>query len=102
MTAPYQPPAPAPGAQQNTLGLISMILGIVSIPLSCCLGGGILFGAGAIVLGYLGKQKVTQGVANNAGQAKAGLICGIVGVALSLLWLVLTVALNVGLPTYGY
>jgi hypothetical protein len=89
LTAPYQPPAPAGGQPQNTLGLISMIVGIISIPLGCCFGSGLLFGAGAIVLSILGKQKVQQGLANNEGQVKAGLITGIVGAGLSLLWVLL-------------
>ena len=76
-----------------------MIVGIISIPLSCCFGAGILFGAGAIVLSVLGKQKVDQGVANNPGQVKAGLITGIVGAGLGVLWIILTVALNVALPS---
>jgi hypothetical protein len=92
----------APAAPNNTLGLISMILGIVAIVLSCCFGAGIIFGAVAAVLGYLGKQKVAQGQATNPGQAQAGFITGIVAVGLSLLWIVFTIVLNVSfLPSYG-
>jgi len=40
------------------------------------------------VLGYLGKQKAAQGLANNGGQANAGFITGIVGAAISLLWII--------------
>lgn len=60
---------------------------------------GIPVGIGGAVTGYLGRQKAAQGQANNAGQAKAGLICGAVGVGLGILAVVLSVALNVGLPT---
>jgi hypothetical protein len=94
VSAPYQPPAPAPGGQpQNTLGLISLILGIISIPLGCC-GAGIVFGGAAIVLGVLGKQKVAQGLANNGPQAQWGIITGIIGAALSLLWIIGIFVLN--------
>jgi len=95
----YGPPGYGPPAQpQNTLGLVAMILGILSIPLSCCRGIGLVFGIAAIVLGHLGKQKVAQGLANNRSQAQAGFICGIVGAGLALLLIVLVVLLNVNVP----
>lgn len=101
MTAPYQPPAPTAGGQpQNTLGLISLIVGIISIPLGCC-GAGLLFGGAAAVMGYLGKQKAAQGLATNGGQAQAGFITGIVGAGLSLIWIVMIFVLNVSfLPNW--
>lgn len=95
----YGPPGYGPPAQpQNTLGLVSMILGIISIPLACCRGIGLIFGIAAIVLGYLGKQKVAQGLANNGSQAQTGFICGIVGAGLGILLIILTVILSVNLP----
>ncbi|MFI6066475.1 DUF4190 domain-containing protein [Micromonospora sp. NPDC051227] len=98
---PTYPNAGYPQAQgqNNTLGLVSMILGIASIPLVCCLYLGIPVGIAGIVTGYLAKQKVAQGQANNAGQAKAGLICGAVGVGLGILLLILSVVAQVNLPT---
>ncbi|MEG3634908.1 DUF4190 domain-containing protein [Micromonospora palythoicola] len=94
--APMYPNAGFTGAQgqQNTLGLVAMILGIASIPLSCCYLG-IPLGLAALVTGWLGKQKADQGLAGNSGQALAGLICGAVGLLLGLLQIVV-VALNVG------
>lgn len=88
----------APQGQQNTLGLVSMILGIASIPLGCCLYLGLPLGIAAVVTGWLGKQKADQGLASNAGQAKAGLICGAIGAGLTLLLIVLAVVANVTLP----
>jgi hypothetical protein len=86
---PSYSPVPAGGqANQNYFGLIGLILGIASIPLACCFGSGLVFGAAGAVLGYLGKQKAAQGLANNGGQANAGFITGIVGAALSLLWVI--------------
>jgi uncharacterized membrane protein len=88
LTAPYPPPGPPAGGQQNnTFGLVSMILGIVAIPLVCCFWLGVPLGIGAGVLGFLGKQKADQGLANNRGQALAGLICGGVAVVLGILLL---------------
>ncbi|MER7890431.1 hypothetical protein ABTX15_11455 [Micromonospora sp. NPDC094482] len=97
--APTYPNAGYPQAQgqNNTLGLVSMILGIASIPLACCLFLGIPAGIAAVVTGYLGKQKADQGLANNAGQAKAGLICGAVGAGLGILVLILNL-IGMSLP----
>ncbi|MDO3702469.1 hypothetical protein Q3W71_12365 [Micromonospora sp. C28SCA-DRY-2] len=99
--APTYPSAgyPQSQGQQNTLGLVSLILGIASIPLVCCFYLGIPVGIAAVVTGYLGKQKATQGLASNAGQAKAGLICGAVGAGLGILLIILGVVANVALPT---
>jgi hypothetical protein len=75
-----------------------MILGIVAIVLGCCPFSwflGIPVGIAAVVLGVLGKQKADRGEATNKGQAQAGLICGIVGAVVSLLYIVLVVVLNV-------
>ncbi|MEE6263312.1 DUF4190 domain-containing protein [Plantactinospora sonchi] len=72
------------GGRDNTFGLISMILGIISLPiLLCCSPLSIIGGVAAIVLGILGRGKASRGEASNPGQALAGLICGAVAVALS-------------------
>ncbi|MBM0235707.1 DUF4190 domain-containing protein [Micromonospora sp. STR1_7] len=99
--APTYPNAGYPQAQgqNNTLGLVSLILGIASIPLVCCLYLGIPVGIAGVVTGYLARQKVAQGQANNAGQAKAGLICGAVGVGLGILLFIVAVVAQVNLPT---
>ncbi|NLU76976.1 hypothetical protein HCA58_00920 [Micromonospora sp. HNM0581] len=85
--------------QQNTLGLIAMILGIASIPLSCC-HLGIPLGVAALVTGWLGRQKADQGLAGNSGQAITGLVCGAVGLLLGLLQIVAAV-LELGLSLYS-
>ncbi|WP_329014627.1 hypothetical protein OG271_06865 [Micromonospora rifamycinica] len=90
---------PAPQGQQNTLGLVSLILGIASIPLVCCAFLGIPVGIGAAVTGWLGMQKANQGLASNGGQAKAGLICGAVAVGLGLLLVLLNLVGSFTLPT---
>jgi hypothetical protein len=93
----YGPPAQS--GQNNTLGLVSMILGIVAIPTICCFYLGVPLGIAAIVLGYLGKQKAEQGLASNRGQAMAGLICGAVAVGLAILLIILSVLVsNLDLP----
>src|SRR3954453_1975211 len=94
---PYGAPPPGyggqpggPGPNNNTQGLVGMILGIASIPLLCCLYLGLPVGIAAVVLSYLGLNKVKAGVATNRGQALAGLICGAVAIVLGIIGLIVS------------
>ena len=66
------------------MAIASLVLGIVSIVVAVFGFSfqwvGILLGIVGIILGVLGKKDPAQ-----AGLAKAGMICSIIGVALSLL-----------------
>jgi hypothetical protein len=89
--AGYQVPgygAPNP-TSANALGIVSLVLGILSIPLGCCSFFGLIMPIPAIVCGVLGIRKASQGQANNKGLAIAGLICGIVGLIISLTFITL-------------
>jgi hypothetical protein len=95
----------APAApQNNTLGLIALIVGILSIvPLAlCCPLLGVPAGIAAIVLGIQGQKKADQGLASNRGQARAGFITGIVGVVLSIVNFIASLALNFNAPGPGF
>jgi hypothetical protein len=80
----YGPPG-VPPQPNNTLGLVGMILGIVSIPVACCAIVGLLTGGAGVVLGSMGLRKVAAGQATNRGQALAAVICGAVGLVLSII-----------------
>lgn len=81
--SPYQPYAtPFP---KNSLGVWSLVLGIVSVAM--CLG--LLSGIPAIIVGHKARQAVREGQADNDGLALAGIITGWVGTALvTLFWIV--------------
>lgn len=82
------PPRP-PGAPfrpyNNTVGLLSMIFGIVSLPLMFCCYIGLPLGIAAVIMGGIGVKKVGDGQANNRGQAIAGMVCGGIAICLTLL-----------------
>jgi Domain of unknown function (DUF4190) len=90
----YPPPPPPPpsggmggGAavpQQNQKALWAMISGIVS--LLCC---GIILGVVAIVLSMQAKKEIAAsgGSQSGDGMAQAGLITGIIGIVLSIVWI---------------
>jgi len=84
----YPPPPPPPGAApQNGMGTAALVMGIVQF---FCLGtiGSIL----AVVFGKIGMNKADQGLATNRGSAKAGFILGIIGLVLSALVLIGSIA----------
>jgi hypothetical protein len=85
----------APPAQNNTLGLVGMILGILSIPFALCYPLlGILLGIGGGVTGGLGFKKANEGQASNRGMALAGLICGAVGIVVGIVFWIASAAIN--------
>lgn len=89
------PPIKAQGANQ-TLPLISLITGIVSIP--CCYIGFIV-GAVALVTGFLGMGNIKKNpnMYGGKGLAMAGMITGGIGVAIWLLyWLFILLIVGAG------
>lgn len=67
--------------ESNTLSVLSLILGILSIAAICCCGSSLLFGAAAIVLALVRRKK--RGSMD--GMAIAGLVMGIIGAFCGLL-----------------
>lgn len=65
-------------AQNNGLAITSMVLGIVSIPLTFCYGSGILFGIAAFVTGLIARRQIkdSAGTQSGDGMALAGMIMG--------------------------
>jgi len=85
------PGSPVPGAApQNGMGTAALVMGILQF---FCLGtvGSIL----AIVFGKIGMNKADQGLATNRGAAKAGFILGIIGIALTVVGLIVAVTAGV-------
>lgn len=90
------PPPPPPGSEgfgyatprTNQKAQWSMILGIVSV--TCC-GIGVVAGIAALVLGNSARKEIeaSRGAQAGAGMAQAGVILGGIGIAISLLLLIL-------------
>lgn len=91
----YQVPPP----QKSTgLAIGSLICGIASIAVFCIWWLSIPLGVIAVVLAVMARKAIARGEASGDGMAKAGLICGIVGAALSILVTLLALA---GLSMFG-
>jgi Domain of unknown function (DUF4190) len=86
---PMMPMQLATRGQNNTLGLLAMIFGILSIPLLACCYLGVPFGVAAIVLGILGAGKANRGEADNKGMAIAGVVTGSIAMGLVVVGIIL-------------
>lgn len=92
---PFQPP-PAGQGQNQTLAIVSLVLGILSIP--CC--GFILFGIGALVTGFMAKGKAEQNPDEYGGRGLAlgGMILGgitiVIGIILNIVYLFVGLPIN--------
>ncbi|MEU0675145.1 DUF4190 domain-containing protein [Streptomyces sp. NPDC006172] len=75
--------------QSNGMGTAAMVLGIVATVGLCIWPVTILIGPLAVVFGVIGRSKAKRGEASNAGQALAGIICGVAGFVLAAAMLVL-------------
>jgi hypothetical protein len=83
-SSPYGAPAPGSAQRDNPKALWSLILGIVSLPVTSLCGLGLLLGIPAVVLGWQAKDQPT-----GRGMAISGLVLGALSVVLGVAWLVL-------------
>lgn len=87
----------------NSLAIVSLVLGIVSIPLLFLNGCGVLFGIGALITGLIarGQIKSSAGAQTGDGLALAGVILGvIVGVLIGIAVITISILLLLG-PVVG-
>ncbi len=86
---------------KNGLGVAALIVGILSLVLSCLVIPGIVGGIIGLVLGVVGRKRVSRGEATNKGVATTGLVLSVVALLLGILFLVLISAgLATGLPFF--
>jgi hypothetical protein len=87
---PFQPPpVSGSGGQNQTLAIVSLVLGILSLP--CC--GWYIFGIGALITGFIAKGKADNDPGNYGGRgmALAGIIMGalslVMGIIVTILYI---------------
>lgn len=95
------PSGPVDEEKMNPLAIVSLVAGILSVPLCCCLGGGALPGIVAVVTGFMAISQCNQDPnMKGRGLAIAGLVCGGVGVLLGILYWVMQIA-GMSMQQYG-
>jgi hypothetical protein len=78
-----------PMAPSNGLGTAGLVLGIIAAVGFCLWPVALACGILAVIFGAIGRGKARRGEATNPGQALAGIICGAVGIALAIAFVVL-------------
>lgn len=81
-----QPFYPSPvQAQNQTMPIAALVLGLCALLFSCCYGG-VPLGAAAIVLGFLGLRNVNEKPLQFGGRGLAigGIVTGVIGLLISL------------------
>jgi hypothetical protein len=90
---------PYPQAPKNDgMSIAGLCCGIAGIPLSLFCGLGLVLGTLGLVFGLIGRSRIDRsgGLLTGRGMALAGAICGGVGIALSVGYWILIIAVNVG------
>ena len=93
----------SPLPKTNSLAVIRLILGIISLPLVFCYGLGVLPGIGALVTGIIARNKIkdSNGRETGDGMALAGIILGSVFGLLVLCGIVVIIILAAMGPSIG-
>lgn len=98
----------APGAAKpNTLAVVALVLGIASfflcfVPLYLGpIGPGLLGAIGAIVVGYMSRQKIARDEQSGAGMAMAGIILGLVNIVLQVVLIVIAIIFGAAILGFG-
>lgn len=92
-SAPFSPPAAVyPAQRDQTLPIISLVLGVLGFVLICC-HGGLPLGIAAAITGYLGMKNADQNPQKYGGKgmAIAGLILGAVGLLGGVVFIILAI-----------
>lgn len=97
----YPPPPPpygdyypgAPVAPRNGLGIAALVVAIIALVASFSIAGGVVLGIVAVILGFMGRSRVSRGEANNGGVALAGIILGAVAIVVGLAFIAIWVGL---------
>ncbi len=90
--APYSPPVLINPTQDQTLPIISLVLGVFCVVTICC-HGGIPLGLAAVITGYLGMKNADQNPQKYGGRGMAigGLVLGALGLISGIGFIILAI-----------
>ena len=93
-----QNPSVQPSSKKaDGLAIASLVCGIIAVVMICCCTYlGVILGIIAIVLGVMSKDEY----GNKSTMAKVGVVLGILGAVLSLLWIILAFAGVISIPGF--
>ncbi|HEX3027439.1 MAG TPA: DUF4190 domain-containing protein [Clostridia bacterium] len=82
-----------PEQSYSGLAIASMILGILSLPLFCFYGSGVITAILSIIFGFVAKSKISTGASKGFGMAITGIVLGIVTLTIGII-VVLLISLS--------
>jgi hypothetical protein len=98
----FQPPppqpypagfVPPPTGPRNGLGVAALVVAIIGLVFCWTVAGGVILGVVAVIMGFVGRGRVTRGQATNGGVAIAGIVLGILAIIVSLVFIWIWVGL---------
>ncbi len=93
----YTAPSQDGNNNTNVLAILSLVAGILSIIMACCVTWvGIILGIAGIILAIFANKQ------GKTGLATAGMICSIIGIVIAVLMIILVIILGVGLGLTGF
>jgi hypothetical protein len=99
---PYGDYPGAPPALRNGLGIAALVVAIIGLLGSFSVVGGIVMGMAAVVLGFLGRNRVRRGEADNGGVALAGIVLGVLAIIAGLFFIAIWVGMFKEVGAGGY
>jgi Domain of unknown function (DUF4190) len=84
--SPYGAPVPQ---GTNGMAIASLVVGLVSLPLTCLCGVGAIGGIVSIVLGFIARKQIPERGQKGNGLALAGIIMSVVSIALLIVVIIL-------------
>ena len=99
---PYGDYPGVPPAPRNGLGVAALVVAIIGLLGSFSVAGGIVMGIAAVVLGFLGRNRVRRGEADNPGVALAGIILGVLAIIAGLFFIAIWVGMFKEVGAGGY
>lgn len=107
----YPPPPPVPYAggysppptgPKNGLGIASLVIAILALLTFLSVGGGIIGGIVAVIIGFVARGRVKRGEATNGGVATAGIVLGFLAILAGIVAIVIWIVVFQKLGTSGY
>lgn len=84
-----------PKKSANTISIVGMIFGIISIPVSCCIFYNLIFCIPGLICSIMGYKQTRSGI------ALAGIICSVIGGMITLIMIILYF-IGLGILRSGY
>ena len=99
---PYGDYPGAPPVLRNGLGVAALVVAVIGLLGSFSVAGGIVMGIAAVILGFLGRNRVRRGEADNPGVALAGIILGVLAIIAGLFFIAIWVGMFKEVGAGGY